>query len=40
MKANHDTCRVTWSPEEDEHVGTCVEFQLIWDVLNKSLRSD
>lgn len=26
MKNNHFTYRVTWSPEDGEHVGLCVEF--------------
>ena len=31
MKTNHYTYRVTWSPEDGEHVGTCVEFpSLSW----------
>jgi hypothetical protein len=28
---DHYTCRVTWSAEDDEHVGLCVEFpSLSW----------
>ena len=31
MNANHYTYRVTWSPEDDEHVGLCAEFpSLSW----------
>ena len=31
MKVNHYTYRVTWSPEDGEHVGLCVEFpSLSW----------
>lgn len=31
MKVSHYTYRVTWSPEDEEHVGTCVEFpSLSW----------
>lgn len=31
MKLNHYTYRVTWSPEDDEHVGLCAEFpSLSW----------
>ena len=26
MNLNHYTYRVTWSPEDDEHVGLCAEF--------------
>ena len=26
MNLNHYTYRVTWSPEDSEHVGLCVEF--------------
>jgi predicted HicB family RNase H-like nuclease len=26
MNTNHYTYRVTWSPEDDEHVGLCAEF--------------
>jgi predicted HicB family RNase H-like nuclease len=30
-KADHFTYRVTWSPEDNEHVGLCVEFpSLSW----------
>ena len=31
MNINHYTYRVTWSPEDGEHVGQCVEFpSLSW----------
>ncbi len=31
MKLDHYTYRVTWSPEDGEHVGLCVEFpSLSW----------
>lgn len=31
MNIQHYTYRVTWSPEDDEHVGLCVEFaSLSW----------
>ena len=31
MNVNHYTYRVTWSPEDGEHVGLCVEFpSLSW----------
>jgi predicted HicB family RNase H-like nuclease len=31
MNADHYTYRVTWSPEDGEHVGLCVEFpSLSW----------
>jgi predicted HicB family RNase H-like nuclease len=31
MKVDHFTYRVTWSQEDDEHVGLCVEFpSLSW----------
>ncbi len=31
MSHDHYTYRVTWSPEDDEHVGLCVEFpSLSW----------
>lgn len=31
MKANHYTYRVSWSPEDAEHVATCAEFpSLSW----------
>lgn len=31
MNINHYTYRVTWSPEDDEHLGLCVEFpSLSW----------
>ncbi len=31
MSVDHYTYRVTWSPEDDEHVGLCVEFpSLSW----------
>lgn len=31
MNINHYTYRVTWSPEDGEHVGLCVEFpSLSW----------
>ena len=31
MKINHYTYRVTWSAEDDEHVGSCIEFaSLSW----------
>lgn len=31
MSADHYTYRVTWSPEDDEHVGLCAEFpSLSW----------
>ena len=31
MSVDHYTCRVTWSPEDGEHVGLCVEFpSLSW----------
>jgi predicted HicB family RNase H-like nuclease len=31
MKTDHYTYRVTWSAEDDEHVGLCVEFpSLSW----------
>lgn len=31
MNLNHYTYRVTWSPEDGEHVGLCVEFpSLSW----------
>ena len=31
MKTIHYTYRVTWSPEDGEHVGTCIEFpSLSW----------
>lgn len=31
MKANHYTYRVSWSPEDGEHVATCAEFpSLSW----------
>ena len=31
MNVNHYTYRVTWSPEDAEHVGLCVEFpSLSW----------
>ena len=31
MSINHYTYRVTWSPEDDEHVGLCAEFpSLSW----------
>ncbi len=31
MSGDHYTYRVTWSPEDDEHVGLCVEFpSLSW----------
>ena len=31
MSINHYTYRVTWSPEDKEHVGLCTEFQsLSW----------
>jgi len=31
MNPNHYTYRVTWSPEDGEHVGLCVEFpSLSW----------
>lgn len=31
MKPDHYTYRVTWSPEDGEHVGLCVEFpSLSW----------
>ena len=31
MKQDHYTYRVTWSPEDDEHVGLCAEFpSLSW----------
>jgi predicted HicB family RNase H-like nuclease len=31
MQIDHYTYRVTWSPEDDEHVGLCVEFpSLSW----------
>ena len=31
MKTDHYTYRVTWSPEDDEHVGLCAEFpSLSW----------
>lgn len=31
MKNDHFTYRVTWSPEDGEHVGLCVEFpSLSW----------
>jgi predicted HicB family RNase H-like nuclease len=31
MSLDHYTYRVTWSPEDDEHVGLCIEFpSLSW----------
>ena len=31
MNADHYTYRVTWSPEDGEHVGLCAEFpSLCW----------
>lgn len=31
MSTNHYTYRITWSPEDDEHVGLCAEFpSLSW----------
>ena len=31
MRTDHYTYRVTWSAEDDEHVGLCVEFpSLSW----------
>jgi predicted HicB family RNase H-like nuclease len=31
MNPNHYTYRVTWSPEDNEHIGLCVEFpSLSW----------
>jgi len=31
MKTDHYTYRVTWSPEDEEHVGLCAEFaSLSW----------
>ena len=31
MNVNHYTYRVTWSPEDSEHVGLCAEFpSLSW----------
>jgi hypothetical protein len=31
MNINHYTYRVTWSPEDDEHLGLCAEFpSLSW----------
>ena len=31
MRLDHYTYRVTWSPEDDEHVGLCAEFpSLSW----------
>ncbi|MDR3399252.1 MAG: toxin-antitoxin system HicB family antitoxin [Pandoraea sp.] len=31
MNINHDTYRLTWSPEDGEHVGLCTEFpSLSW----------
>ncbi|MDN5935988.1 MAG: toxin-antitoxin system HicB family antitoxin, partial [Nitrosospira sp.] len=31
MSVNHYTYRITWSPEDGEHVGLCVEFpSLSW----------
>ncbi len=31
MNVDHYTYRVTWSPEDDEHVGLCAEFpSLTW----------
>ncbi len=31
MNIQHYTYRVTWSPEDDEHVGLCAEFaSLSW----------
>lgn len=31
MNIQHDTYRVTWSPEDGEHVGLCTEFpSLSW----------
>ena len=31
MNVNHYTYRVTWSPEDNEHVGLCAEFpSLTW----------
>ena len=31
MKIDHYTYRVTWSPEDNEHVGLCIEFSsLSW----------
>ncbi len=29
MNVDHYTYRVTWSPEDDEHVGLCAEFPLL-----------
>ena len=29
--ADHDTCRITWSAEDGEHLGLCAEFpSLSW----------
>ena len=31
MNIKHYTCRVTWSPEDNEHLGLCAEFtSLSW----------
>ncbi len=31
MNTNHYTYRVTWSPEDNEHIGLCTEFpSLSW----------
>ena len=29
MNIKHYTYRVTWSPEDDEHLGLCAEFPLL-----------
>jgi predicted HicB family RNase H-like nuclease len=29
MNIDHYTYRVTWSPEDNEHIGLCVEFPLL-----------
>lgn len=45
MPADHYTYRVTWSPEDNEHVGLCTEFpSLSWlarspDAALKGIRS-
>ena len=36
MNIKHDTYRVTWSPEDNEHLGLCAEFpSLSWLVKTR-----
>jgi hypothetical protein len=38
MNLDHYTYRVTWSPEDNEHVGQCVEFPSLSWLAEKTKR--